>query len=351
MPGKHIVFLVHGMGEFEKGWSKSAQALIRKHFDQYPQLGWLPFKDRFQFKEIVYNDEFKQVRDSWKQQQQSLAKVLGGLGITQGAIATLSKLAKVTEKDSFLNTHVLDVLLYRFVRQIGAAARDSVRSQILNELKKQAQSSSLSWSVVAHSLGTAVAHDALHELYTDRIGDMDQQLGQITRPRLVMMVANVSRVLQTFKKTYESLVSPGSPDGDHICRHYVNAHHEWDPFTLPKSFSPKDDWPTLEIRAKGLYRDVTTRVIEKVNVHDLNHYLRNPEVHIPMFHALIDTEVIDADIARNAHLKFVAQSPVNRFGEFVDELEQFRLGEMDSWTSTASAWRRFREAVGEGGQP
>lgn len=349
MPNKHLIFLVHGMGTFGKNWSKEARNIIESRFDSYPKLGWMPFKDRFEFREIVYDNVFEEVREAWRKQRKTLAAVLQLQGITEGAISTLNKLAKVTEKKSFLNTHVLDVLLYRFVKQLSADARDTVRAQILTELAKQDSTERLRWSIVAHSLGTAVVHDSLHELYTDRIGEMDEKLGAVTRPRMLMMVANVSRVLETFKDVYESLVKPGSPADDCMCRYYLNVRHEWDPFPMPKRFKPADNWPSLEIRADPatLFRSIETNAIEDINVHSFEHYLRNPSVHIPMFHALTDSQVIDHETARNAHLKYVAKTPIEKFGEFARELKNFQLGEEDTWTKTVKAWRGFKE-VAEG---
>lgn len=348
MPNKHIVFLVHGMGKHAGGWSNEAQSLLRDNFSRYDAVNWKPFNERFEFCEVSYDDEFEALRDLWKSQQQGLGTVLQAQGITGTLVNQLNELAGVTEKDSFINTHVLDVLLYRYARQTAGAVRDSVRKQMLDKLSTLDANEPIRWSVVAHSLGTGVIHDTLHGLYTDQLPG-GQQLAQLTRPQLLAMVANVSRVVESDVDVYKSVVTPGAPDGNCAVRSYLNIHHDWDPFTLPRAFRPKPDWPTLEVRAQDLYRDITINTIEELNVHGLEHYLRNPKVHTAIFNAMLGVDAIDTAAIRAAHLKYVSTIQQGRFEILVETLKDYTISEREELDRIIKKWLAFQELVENAG--
>ncbi len=345
MASKHLLFLVHGMGEFPEGWSRDVQGTLEKAYKQYPQIKFIAFSRRFQCHEIRYDDEFQALRRLWSEQAQGLGDFIAGQGITDEILRRLNRLGELIDKDTFVTTHIVDVLLYRFARQTASAVRDSVRRQILDVLAGQDGSQGLTWSVIAHSLGTSVIHDALHGLYSDTALAARGSLGAVTRPRAVVMVANVSRVLQSDVRVYHSLVRPGAPDDQHVARHFVNCRHEWDPFPAPRAFRPKPDWPSAEIREQGLFRQVDTNAIEQLNVHGFTHYLRNPKVHAAIFNALLDRELIDGPTVEGAHRAFVESTPQGRFESLVDELKEFQLGEEDDFERVIERWAKFRRRV------
>jgi hypothetical protein len=346
MANKHVIFLVHGMGKYTPGWSNETQKIITDNYKKYPQISWLKFKNVYEFVEIIYDNEFEALRKQWKKMSQGLGTALRAQGIAAPLVTNLNKIAGVTNKDKYINTHVVDVLLYRFARQTASAVRDSIRSQILDKLKTLDSSSPIQWSIIAHSLGTSVIHDTLHGLYTDTLGVSGQQLGAVTRPQVLMMVANVSRVLQSDVKVYQSIVRPGAPEDDHAVRYYINVHHQWDPVPMPRAFRPKPDWPTLPIRERGFYQDVQTSAIEDKNIHALEHYLKNPLVHTALFNALADRTAIDEASVKAAHSNYVAKTPPGKFEEAVKELKQFQLGEEEDLARIIKTWAAFKEKMG-----
>lgn len=346
MANKHIIFLVHGMGKHADRWSQPAQKIIKDSYKKYSQISWLRFNSFYEFEEIIYDDEFEALRKQWENMSKGLGAVLQSQGINASLVKKLNKLAGVTNKDQFINTHVVDVLLYRFARQTASAVRDSIRAQILKKLESVNSSEPIRWSIIAHSLGTAVIHDALHGLYTDTLGVSGQQLGNVTRPHMLMMVANVSRILQSDVKVYQSVVRPGAPEDSHAVRYYINARHEWDPFPMPKAFRPKPDWPTLSIRERGFYNEVVTNAIEDKNVHSLEHYLKNPLVHTALFNALSDRDAIDDASIKSAHSNYVARTPVGKFEEAVNQLKEFQLGEEEDLARVIKVWAEFKEKIG-----
>jgi hypothetical protein len=348
MANTHLIFLAHGMGAFEPGWSASAQETLRNQYATYKQLKFIPFGERFEFVELNYNAEFEALRKMWRDQAKDLGDALGGstgeLGNTDEkleVVTRLNKAASITNKDTFINTHVLDALLYFGARQTAATVRESIRQQIFTALKKQVDAGQLSrWSIIAHSLGTAVVHDALHEAYSDKPTAAGENLAGITRPDCLAMISNVSRLLEWDIDVFRSRTRPGNPaDRLAACRSYINAHNIFDPFTLPRPFRPADQWPSLGVRALGLYHDVEISTIEAAEkVHDLVHYLRSPRVHGALFNCLVGQTVLDKDAIDDAQARYVSTTPLGRFQELVATLKQFQLGEDSSWAEIFKKW-------------
>jgi hypothetical protein len=359
MANTHLIFLVHGMGDFTQGWSESAQQTIRDQYATYTQLKFIPFGQRFEFVELNYNDEFEALREMWRKMAKDLgaALVAGGGEVGKKAedkevVARLGKVATVTNKNTFLNTHVVDALLYFAARQTAATVRESIREQIFTALKKQVDAGqTLRWSIIAHSLGTAVIHDALHEAYSDQPTAKGAKLAGITRPTCLAMIANVSRLLEWDIDVFLSRTRPGNPDDpEAACRCYINAHNIFDPFTQPKPFQPAAQWPSLGIRALGLYHDAQISAIEAPEkVHDLDHYLRNPRVHGPIFNCLVGQDVLDKDTIDDAHARYIALTPLGQFADFVKALKRFQLGDESSWVDIFERWAALKELIASAG--
>src|SRR3569832_212360 len=293
---KHIVFLVHGMGDTRPGWSQDIQLLIRARYASYAQLNLLcPFDNNFQFCEINYNDKFDDRRRAWSENAQAVLKLLAQQGLDAGAIDLLTSYAAETGKDKFLTTHVLDVQLYRFIPHIGEQIRTSVQLQILQALTAQAENETINWSVITHSLGTAVAHDTLHAMY--RGGTLPPS---ITRPRVVAMIANVSRILQTDADVYAAGGGPGGEAAKGICDYFLNVRHRWDPIPVPRAFQPVADWPDDTTHRANRFLNLLVTPIEQKNVHDFAHYLKNAALHNHQFRALTWTAPIDEPAGASA---------------------------------------------------
>src|SRR5690349_10075929 len=127
---KHQVFLVHGMGNFEPGWSLSLQAEIKQTFASYKGIAALGLVDRFDFVEINYNDVFDKWRQQWKDDADAAAKAAIGLQLDADVANKIAGFAKAPSGKSFFQTHVLDVAMYRYLRQFAEEVNQSVRQQI-----------------------------------------------------------------------------------------------------------------------------------------------------------------------------------------------------------------------------
>jgi hypothetical protein len=279
----------------------------------------------------------------WRDSTAALGTAIKNFGISAPLVEELDKLASATNRETFINTHVVDVLMYRALRQVAGMVRESVRSQILEALTKRGNIGEVRWSVIAHSLGTAVIHDSLQGLYSESSLNPDANFTGVTRPTTLAMIANVSRVLEDGGNfdVYTSRVRPGA-DNRAGCLFYLNARHEWDPFTQPKKFAPMSNWPSMEARARELFVDCQIRDIGQLNVHALEHYLDNPLVHGPLFNSLLGLParkwVLDRDVIATAHAAYVLTLKQDLMDAALKKLKALRLGEEDKWAVILKSW-------------
>jgi hypothetical protein len=249
---------------------------------------------------------------------------------------------------SFAWTHAADVLLYRCFKDVRITVVTHVVRQMLDALTPQIeQGITPRWSVVAHSLGTAVTHDALDMLFSSRLPDSgrDPLSPAHHRAEVVMMVANVSRVLETVVGgVYNSLVQPG-PDEvvGRGCRYYLTARHRLDPFTTPKPFDP-GDWPDLAAVQQGRFRNILVNHIHEANVHGFGHYLLHPKVHIPMFRLLcfdeITKELITDEEEQNALDRFADLRAVGAL-DIKHRLETIPASHAMDWKHLKELWDAY----------
>jgi hypothetical protein len=143
-------------------------------------------------------------------------------------------------------SHAADALLYRLSSTVRERVKVRVAKQIIDEVTKQYDTEQESlWSVIAHSLGTAVAHDALDMLATGHVpgAPVNAFDPKIEQANVIAMVANTSRLLETVVDAYESAVKPGrAGQAGRDCLRFLNFRHFLDPFTIPQMFHPQA-WP------------------------------------------------------------------------------------------------------------
>lgn len=343
--GKHMLFLVHGVGDTKPGWSKDVQQLIRELYDKYNPLSLLvPFDQNFAFQEIYYNDKFDERREAWKKHAEEVLQVIVKGGLDANAAKLLASYSAEPGRDNFLNTHVLDVILYRFIPQIAEQVRNAVCLQILKTLSTQPQADTLCWSVIAHSLGTAVTHDTLHAMYTQP-GTAGALPPSVTRCKVLAMLANVSRMLETGAEVYTSVVRPNVDPASGVCDYFINACHEWDPIPVPKQFRPPDDWLNVETRHDNRYQSLFINAIESEDVHDLKHYLKNPKIHIPLFRALTWQGIIDDATFVAASAQYEASTPFGQFQDWIEKLKKIWPNEQSGWQETIKTFRGFQDLL------
>jgi hypothetical protein len=177
----------------------------------------------------------------------------------------------------------VDILLYRVFNDV--AMRSHVRSQVTRALFDNAVSGVLPpCGFITHSMGTAVMHDVLAEIFAN-----PQEFGGFVNMDIDIYVslANVSKILESVMNPHRSPVRPFGTvgTGRARCRAFINAHHESDPVPYLGLFRP--DWNSATVP----FRDVRIERIKEPNTHSYQRYLENPRVWVPIFRTLLETPI------------------------------------------------------------
>lgn len=326
---EHLIFLVHGMGKPSSGTYASWKETLRELYGRYAPNGQ-NIDDHFKFIEIMYDDLFEEQRSRWNDAIGSILKT----GTQQGIEMPDERSLKLLSGDHFFGTHILDVLLYRFSPMTAENVRSSVVSQFDAVL---GEAPGAQFSILAHSLGTAVAHDAIHALYHSHPKNPQNKLDpNFFHFKTIAMVANVSRLLETDVDVYKSIVRPEKKNvgWNYACRSFLSAAHKWDPFVAPKLFEPSADWPDPVTRSEGLFTFSRPTLFNDWNIHAMEHYLLDPEVHIPLFRYLKFNKWISKTREIEEKKKYREAHSFEEFGSYAGKLKNLILGEGDfTWNN------------------
>jgi hypothetical protein len=328
--GKHVLFLVHGMGKYEDGWEKS---VIEKLESSYKSLGLEkragPLASWVDFVPVTYDHVFEDIRKEWREQNESLEAQMKLLpGFDSSFISEIVEFTDFGLNDNFINTHILDVIMYHFFDDtIAPDVEHSVMKQITDKIKPDG---STSWSIMSHSLGNAATTNSLYRLFTpgrNAAGNTVQPLfAETHRPRNLFMLANVSKVLERGTGVYNGPVRPGGVNGNNVlCGDYVSVRNMFDPFLMPAPFERGQEWVwNGPYGRKKDYHPIFVKHVKQLNVHSWEHYLDNPAVQIPIFEGLLgNSQLFSDDATALAIEKYNARPSVDDLDNILDELDEF----------------------------
>jgi hypothetical protein len=337
----HALVFVHGMGEYDNTWHEGAWAVLRTAYGEYAAFRGTALEDRVTPIPTVYADFFTKLSDQWKSDVAAIKGVLGN-ELEEGDKSERTRIEKEIDNvankigagaDTFAWTHAMDVVLYRFLSLTRQKTNVSLAKQIV---EKATTMDFKGWSVVAHSLGTAVLHNTLHALYNTELIPGKPPLKAVeTRPKVLAMVANVSRVLQLpGAKVFSTKVAPGSALLERLCETYLNIRHKWDPFTIPQPFLPDPDWPDVPTFHSKRYQHIQPSHLNLktyMDVHDLEHYLKSPRVHVPIFRGIFGEAMIPDDEFAAACDRFDSGVLDANTNAIRDELDSLLPAGSDNW--------------------
>jgi len=186
-------------------------------------------------------------------------------------------------QDNFFKTHWLDVIFYRFTG-LGELIRIKLAKLITETI---GNIGAQNVHVLGHSLGTSVVHDTLASLYAPPgQSSLDHNLSPRTSKLASMhLVANVSRLLQSFADVNQSVVNPCKKG---CVGTYYQYRHVLDPFMIPSPFDPviNEIWCEEIEHDEFMYRELKPKVVTDLNTHGVTHYLKNPVCHVPLLQVL-----------------------------------------------------------------
>jgi len=263
---RQIVFLVHGIGEQKPKWSTEAVEYLDKLGARYPSVKE-PISKQIEFVEVGYGDVFDKQLARWDEDVDSFKEN----GVVPQAKDAVAWLDGVTE-GGFVWTHIGDVVLF-LSRVTRAAAVSEVVAQMAATISAE-NDAQTQFSIVAHSMGTAVTMEAVNALCTaiPDVGWPGMPDGFMFRE--IIMLSNTSRLLQRPELTADggSRMLPVGFRPDGLCGVYRNVFHQRDPVSWARRFK-------LAGASEDDYVDVPLDHYYARNLHDMTHYLEHPAVH------------------------------------------------------------------------
>lgn len=344
----HQVFLVHGMGNFETGWSEAVRKRLTDAFKLYPKLNDNGFLNDIDFKEITYNDSFEEWRQQWKQDAEAAAASLTAVQADSQAVKNLISAAGAPGADSFLASHVLDVVAFRFLGPIAQTVCRSVQSQILGHLRSFPANDVPRYSIVAHSLGTSVVYESFQAMLTQSVDG--SQLTPAFRPENVFMLANTAKLLwNKGGSAYPAVMSPDLMDNRGLCFRFANFRHALDPVPAVDRFNPPDDWFSPTAPKANVFRDdiIPADDIQDINVHAFEHYLSHPIVHAPILRTLtgFDNGISKAEFDESVKNWRAQRLAVQKLNKAKAQLQQLGVKATQDWAREIDMFKAIRQLV------
>ncbi len=263
---RQVVFLVHGIGDNRKGWSKSVVEYLDDVGERYSTVEG-PISDSIVFKEIAYGEVFDTQLARWDADVDAVA----ANGIVPQAKDAVAWMDGITE-GGFVWTHIGDVVLF-LSRTTRAAAVSEVVAQMAKAIADEGDPET-EFSIIAHSMGTAMTMEAVNALATPIPALGWTGLPPAFRFREVMMLSNTSRFLQRpdLRADTESRLLPKKFRATGLCSTYRHIYHQRDPVSWVRRFSLAASPDTGYVAAPiEHYYDR--------NIHAFTHYLEHPAVH------------------------------------------------------------------------
>lgn len=321
---KNVFFLVHGVGHHPEGWAAADDGPINtlttvaNNYSGFS--GESPLGNSVEFVEIRYDDIFDRILERWAELANGLADLPN---VAPDQIrAVRNQLSEVNAPDNWFASEAMDVLFYIGFPLVRRLVLLRVASKIMQTIAGHEASDNRRYSILGHSLGTTVVHDAIHKMGTtnwlspdenvleilnaNEIGE-DVTLEDMARVRerygdrifspgnfkfdAIFMISNTSALLQkSARNPYESIVRPRNSGGgpsSNACNRFYNVDHVLDPIGKVRRFRAAEAWPL----AAGEHRTTAFDIfrvshIHDVNVHGLDHYLKHPRVHAPILRSL-----------------------------------------------------------------
>lgn len=351
-----VVLLIHGMGNHTAPGTTSRGSFGKEFIDtcnlaleRYPKHAGQGIESHVDIVEFNYNAWFDKVRTKMADKAKSVNERLTAIGAAYQVsfplsfVGELSSLEQKYGDDKFFYTHWLDVIFYSTI--LGAKVRVDAGAAIAKLVRDYGAGNV---HVVAHSLGTAVAHDTLALLYRpesdpeDKIPDLHPVNHKLAS---VWMIANVSRLLHSVNRVADPLHSVVRP-GDAGCTALMNnVRHRLDPFTWISRFSPQNDgrW-LLEPVYDAYYTPIVNDLVTSGNTHAITQYLDDPNVAEVLFAQLLKFKASSADLAA-ARAEYRAKSLQGAYAVLQQELSSLQIGEFQSWSDFLSAGEKLQNAI------
>ncbi|MDB4991305.1 MAG: hypothetical protein JWN04_6483 [Myxococcaceae bacterium] len=264
-----VVMIVHGVGNAatapqnseRDAWAKDVERVLLDAAAAYPGID----TSQLVLEPILYDDIFQRYALTWEKLAQKLEHT---------PLQNLTSFMRNAADDGFLWGSVGDVIQYRALDTVRQNVLTAVASQIATVVAKHGTVHN--YSVLAHSLGTAVAHDAISALATRAVQGNTVMYPPNFRFSNFFALANVSKLVwATTDDFYQTTcVRPFDSGLQHdrcTVNYYATFRHVADPIASLVRFAPRGWSPQR-------FQQTDVRHYRDLDVHAFVHYLASPQV-------------------------------------------------------------------------
>lgn len=340
---KHHILCVHGIGKHSNKWVEdknegetSFKELFEKNWDAYPALkGKGSFKDYIHLESIHYDDEINKLFESWEKEANKLKTHLGDLAKAQEDFGwvtdCMDKAAEAKADENYLYTNLMDLVLFWCSPTIQNHLVQYTGEQIVkyvNKITSNAEASDEAISIIAHSMGTSMVHKTMQAMFNQKLDG--ETLSGHFKFHLITQASNVSYVLSGDRKNHynattgpsETIVRPSLYPRKGVCRKMINVNHEYDLAAQFLPFNPPlSTWLDTLKNSSNNYADITLQSISGVNVHDINHYFRDPKLQAQFFEMLTGDTIPQSEKEKAAE-QFAQTTPEGSYKKVRTEFKK-----------------------------
>ncbi len=348
----HHILCIHGIGKHSASWirdkadgEESFEDLFKGTWKNFSRLG--DFDDEVTLHSIHYDDEIDKIVSSWEGQAKSIKDQLQVspqlVGEVEWFTETLDEVSKAKQEDQWAYTHLMDLLLFVGSPSLQDRLVNYVGAQLLDIIK----SNKGSFSLIGHSMGTAMAHKVVQAMYNEEVktaSGVVQTLRGDFSFETVAMIANTSYALSRDRKDhYKGVVKPSVVVGAGCCSKWFNVNHKYDPVGqfMPFDYRENPDWLETAVSANGWHWDIELTDITARNIHSINHYFRDPAFHIPFFEKTFGVDMKKAE-KRAAIQKFDGLKKAFPVKTFKASLETLGVSKLETFRDFYTAIKRLR---------
>jgi hypothetical protein len=337
---KPVLIITHGMGTHTaESFKKDVVDSLNASIALYPSYKSETIEKHCDIVSVEYNDIFDEYRKKLATTGDDLTTVLTSIP-GQTGIDTLTENLSKFKNDKLFYTHWLDVILYRFT-VLGEVVRIRLGQAIVKEI---AARGGANVNILGHSLGTSAIHDTLAKLFNTKykLGEIDSLSPSISRIKSCHLVANVSRLLESFVNVGNYVVNPGSSG---CISYYREYRHKLDPFTLPKAFNPAETPPWVESE----YDLVRIKRLTDLNTHSIKSYLMNPKSHRRLFESIYPSffpSIFDKNQADKSYELTTLKGQYEKFENKLEKIKVSNPSSIQDLIKTAIEFRNFVESIG-----
>jgi len=169
---KHIVFLMHGMGNQAPGWSDKSQKLLKDKSDEFGALPGATMFFDVEFVELNIQNLLNRNMEKLIKGGESLGDLTEFLNEGYDKRKNNPDFEGDTTKEKialFVRDFALDVFCYNWNDEFKTFLLLQLAEDVLKTIKEKLEANlndNVRFSFIAHSLGTKFSFDLLHRLYT-----------------------------------------------------------------------------------------------------------------------------------------------------------------------------------------